>query len=62
MDPKLRGKIPEGGYRTCMKGADGWKGLRVGVLDPSVWKMGDELVGKDRRFEWQQVCVRTILR
>jgi len=57
VDPKLKAKIPEGGFRACMKGAEGWKGLRVGVLDPSVWKMGDELVGKDEKFVKQQVCI-----
>jgi hypothetical protein len=57
VDPKVRGKVPEGGFRGCMKGEEGWKGLRVGVLDPEVWKMGEELVGKDEGFDRLQVCL-----
>jgi Asp-tRNA(Asn)/Glu-tRNA(Gln) amidotransferase A subunit family amidase len=55
VDPKLRGKVPEGGYRGCLHGEAGWKGLKVGVLDPELWKMGEELVGKDEEFDRLQV-------
>lgn len=57
VDPKLESKVPEGGYRSCMKGLEGWEGLRVGVLDPEVWKLSDELIGKDEEFDKLQVCL-----
>ena len=33
-----RPDVPPGGYRAAMSGADGWKDLDVGVLDPEIWR------------------------
>ncbi|OCK87040.1 amidase family protein [Cenococcum geophilum 1.58] len=38
-----RPDVPQGGYITAMKGADGWKELRVGVLDPEKFRYNEEL-------------------
>ena len=32
--------VPDGGYISAVTGA--WKGLRVGTVDPEVWKFSDE--------------------
>lgn len=63
VDPKMKqeGRVPEGGFRTCLKGAKGWEGLRIGVLDPDVWKGGEELIGKEEDFDRQQVCFSPFL-
>ncbi|KAK3202097.1 hypothetical protein GRF29_161g137927 [Pseudopithomyces chartarum] len=33
-----RPDVPPGGYRAAMSGADGWKDLDIGVLDPEIWR------------------------
>jgi amidase len=38
-----RSDVPQGGYATAMKGADGWKEIRVGTLDPKKWRYNEAL-------------------
>ena len=35
--------VPNGGYASAMCGAEGWKDLRVGTLDPEKWHYDTEL-------------------
>lgn len=38
VDP-TKTKVPSGGYASALAG--GWKDLRVGTLDPEIWKYSD---------------------
>jgi amidase len=38
-----RPDIPDGGYAAAIKGADGWRELRVGTLDPEKFRYNEAL-------------------
>ena len=41
LDPSARAGIPKDGFKSRLSGS--WAGLRVGFLDPDIWKLPDSL-------------------
>ena len=41
LTPGAKKSVPHGGYASVMKGASGWKGMRIGFLE-TTWGGGDK--------------------
>jgi len=53
VDARCAEHVPEGGYASMM--TTSWEGIRIGLLSPDVWKMNEDIVGKDEAFDAQWV-------
>lgn len=51
--------VPSEGYISLTKGGSGWRGLRVGVLDPASWLYSDASVGWKNESKTQIVSNST---
>jgi len=58
LDPPARAKIPEDGYLSYLTA--NWEGLRLGFLDPEIWKLPDSLCEPNESALTQMVRFLTI--
>jgi amidase len=57
LNPSARRRLPENGYRVFMNGS--WHGIRIGFMDPKLWKLPTTLCTPDAKVSAQMVNLVT---